>query len=258
MNLIKPVIRLGNSAGVLLPKAWLNGKAKITLIESPIDIEKEIIGFLKPYLPSLISLGIAGSYARNEANVDSDIDIIGITSDVNKRIEKGKYNICLISQKDLEYYLENDALPILPMLKESVPLINSQLLEIYSRKSLSRKNLSFHIATTLSALEVIKKALNLSQINGERISDNIAYSLMLRLREVYIVDNLIEGKKANKKGLLVLLKKITGSLEAYEAYIRAKNGNSNRRSLAFADAEKILAYIPQRINWQKKWIRRKS
>ena len=39
-ELIKPIVRMGNSACVLLPKAWVDGKARVELIEKPIDIKK--------------------------------------------------------------------------------------------------------------------------------------------------------------------------------------------------------------------------
>ena len=43
MELIKPIIRVGNSAGVILPKEWLNGEAKIRLISKPKNIEKFVL-----------------------------------------------------------------------------------------------------------------------------------------------------------------------------------------------------------------------
>lgn len=258
MDLIKQVIRIGNSAGVLLPKAWLNGKAKVILLEKPAVPSKEVIEILKPYLSYIVSLCIVGSYARHEEKSDSDIDIIGITNNINKRIKKGKYDIYLISQDNLEYSLEYDALPILPMLKEAVPIINGHSIETYSKKPLSIKNLSYHIETTLSALHVIKEALGLAEEHNNFISDNIAYSLMLRLREVHIVDSLIKEERATTKGLLSLLKKLTGSLEAYKAYIRAKNGQKNQHTLLLEEAERIYDYIFKKINQQETWIKRKS
>ena len=44
MELIKETIRVGNSAGVLLPKEFLNTKVKIVL--QPLNIEKDILEIL--------------------------------------------------------------------------------------------------------------------------------------------------------------------------------------------------------------------
>jgi len=44
MELIKNTIRLGNSAGVLLPKEFLNTQVKIVL--QPLNIEKDVLDIL--------------------------------------------------------------------------------------------------------------------------------------------------------------------------------------------------------------------
>ena len=96
-KLIKPIIRVGNSAGVLLPKEWLNGKAKIELIEKPVDIKSESLQILNSHLDQIQGIYIVGSHARREETSHSDIDILGITSNLNLNINKGRYHIILIS-----------------------------------------------------------------------------------------------------------------------------------------------------------------
>ena len=44
-ELIKKTIRVGNSAGVLLPKEWLNTEVKVVL--QPRNIEKDILDILR-------------------------------------------------------------------------------------------------------------------------------------------------------------------------------------------------------------------
>ena len=43
--LIKKTIRVGNGAGVLLPKEWLNTEVKVVL--QPLNIEKDILDILR-------------------------------------------------------------------------------------------------------------------------------------------------------------------------------------------------------------------
>ena len=78
-ELIKPVIRVGNSAGILVPKAWINGKAKVELISRPVNIKKDIIEILEDYLEDILGIYLVGSYARKEETEKSDIDILAIT-----------------------------------------------------------------------------------------------------------------------------------------------------------------------------------
>src|SRR3989338_11049278 len=130
-ELIKPIVRVGNSAGVLLPKNWINGKARIELIEKPIDIKKDILEILDPYLQNIEGIYLIGSYARGEQTKESDVDVLVITNKINKKIKRGKYELILISKENVESALEKNILPILPLLKEAKPIINSILIKKY-------------------------------------------------------------------------------------------------------------------------------
>ena len=76
MELVKPIVRLGNSAGVVLPKEWLHGEARITLLKKPDNPKKAVLDIIEPYLSSIIGVYLVGSYARGEQKKNSDIDIL--------------------------------------------------------------------------------------------------------------------------------------------------------------------------------------
>ena len=59
------------------------------------------------------------------------------------------------------------------MLKEALPIINKELLEGYKKLILTKYNLKSHIETTLSALKLIREAMNLAKEKDEKLSDNI-------------------------------------------------------------------------------------
>jgi predicted nucleotidyltransferase len=187
--LIKPIIKVGNSAGILLPKKWLNGKVKVELIENPLDIRRDILEILDEYLEDIKGIYLIGSYARREQTSRSDVDVLVITNKFAEKIKKGKYDLWLIPENSLKEQLKNNALPLVPMITEAKPLINSKLLEEYKPLSLNEKNLRFHLETTESALEIAKQTLDIIKLKQENnCSDSLIYSLVLRLREVYIVD----------------------------------------------------------------------
>ena len=75
-ELIKPIVKFGNSAGVILPREWLNGKAKIELVEKPLNINKDILEILEPYFNDIQGIYLVGSYARGEQTQESDIDVL--------------------------------------------------------------------------------------------------------------------------------------------------------------------------------------
>src|SRR3989344_4848386 len=184
-ELIKKVIKVGNSAGVILPLNWINGRARVELIEKPSDIKKEIFEILDEYLENIKGIYIAGSYARGEEEDRSDIDVLVVTNNINKRIDIGRYNIILMAEEDVRENLSRNIIPLLPMLKEAKSILDS-------------------------ALEVNKKFIELARENGWKLGDAIAYSLILNLRIVYTIDCLKAGKVCKKSQLVSLAKKISG------------------------------------------------
>jgi predicted nucleotidyltransferase len=251
-EIIKNTIKVGNSAGVLLPKQWLNSRVKIIL--EPLNIKQDIINFLlnENLLENIIGVYLAGSYARKEETIDSDVDVLVITRDINKNIKNGKYDLTIISEKKLKEQIENNAFPLIPMLRESVPIINSEFINKYKQAKLTKKNIKFYLETSKSALKVIKEFLNLSE---EKISDNIAYSVILRLRGVYITECLNNNKIPNNKNFLALIKKISNDNEIYFAYKRAKERPSQIRKTSITSVQKIYEYIKFKVEEQEKWIK---
>ena len=255
-EIIRPIVKVGNSSGVVLPKNWYGGKAKIELVEKPLNIKKDLLEILEGYLAKVLGVYLSGSYARGEEKESSDVDVLVITSDLNKVIKKGKYYIILISKKILENTLKKNVLPLRPMVKEAKTILNESLIREYKGTLLTKRNLKFHLETTKSALEINKSLVLLDKEKNLNSSDGVSYSLVLRLRGVYIVDCLIKNKMWSTKELKNLIKKVSGSSEAYSGYLRVKNDEKNQENLKTEEAEKIINYVSKKINEQEKWLRK--
>jgi predicted nucleotidyltransferase len=260
MELIKPVIRVGNSAGVLVPKEWMNGSAKVELIAKPINVKKDILEILSPYLEDIIGIYLTGSYAREEQTKESDIDVLVITYNLNNLISSGRYNVILISEDKIADALESDAMPIIPLLMEAKILLNRELIEKYRKKiKLSNKNLKWYLAITKSAVRLNKTFIDFGKDAGsKKCGDANSYSLILNLRSVYIIDCIKNNKKWSTKDLLSLIKGTTGSLEAYSGYLRVKNDEKTKKTLPIAEAEKLLTYISKKLKEHEKWLKAKK
>jgi len=258
MELIRPIVRVGNSAGVILPREWLNGEAKIELIARPVDVGKGVFDVLEGYLFDIIGLYVAGSYARGEQNSKSDVDILAITNKTNKSFDVGKYSILLISRENVEKSLQDNVLPILPMIKEAKVLINGNLIEEYKKTKLTRRNLDWHIEGTKSILKVNRAQMDLDGEESSNCSDAVAYSLVLRLREIYIVDCLRKNRLWSNRELLRLIRRITGSLISYQGYLRVKNDEKTKHKLPIEEAEKLYNYIYTKIREQEKWVKKEG
>ncbi len=255
-ELVKRIVKVGNSAGVLLPREWYGGEAKIELIKMPIDIEKDILVILKPYLKDIMGVYLAGSYARGEQRPDSDVDILVVTCNVNKRLKQGKYNIIMLSQEELEKSLKRNILPVLPMIIESKPIINDSLAEKYSLTKVNAKNLQRYLEITKSSMDICSKFIE--ECKEEIISDGLAYSLILHLRSAYIVDCLINRREWPTKGILFLIKNIAGSLKSYDGYLRVKNNLSLKSEVPVEEARRLLEYTLIKVEEHKKWAQKRK
>jgi predicted nucleotidyltransferase len=252
MELVKNTIRVGNSAGVLLPKEYLNMQVKVVL--TPLNVEKDIIEILMNggLLDNVVGVYIVGSYSRREESIESDVDILVITNNVNKKIKKGKYELLLISEKELERQLEKNIMPLLPMIKEAKAVVNSSLLEKYRNTKITKRNLKWHFDIIKSGLKLNKAAINLDKDMGEKCTrDAVAYSLVLHTRSWYIVDKMLKKKTWSKKEFVKLLNKISGSNSAYEGYVRVKSDNKRKKELLIQEAEKLISYLSKEIKKQE-------
>jgi len=255
MELIKPIIKVGNSAGVILPREFYGGKAKITIIESPISIERDIFGILTSHLNKIMGIYLVGSYARGEQRENSDIDVLVITSDINKKISEGKYNIILISKENVVKTLEKSIIPIWPMLLEARTIINPELLNELKNQKIKKTAYNWHLDTTKSSLSITKKLLNIKE---NKVSGNIVYPLILRLRELYIINSILHNKNASNKEFLNLLKKHSkNSKIAHNIYLLEKEDKKSS-TLDIETANELYILAEEMLKKQENEIKKKS
>ncbi len=251
---------LGTSSGVVLPKNWINKKVQVTLLELSIeDILKEIIQILykKELLKDIQGLYLTGSYARKDYDEKSDIDILAITKNTDKILQIEKYNLVLISENKLKKQIKENALYIYPMIIEAKTLINKSLIETYKKSNLTKKDISNYLESTKKILKINKKMINLDKkLKSTKTADDVAYSLILRLRGIYILECLVKNKKYYKKDFMKLLKKIKAE-QIYNRYLHTKTNNSTaNNTILIKDAERLISDIKNKIkkleNDQKK------
>ena len=258
MNIeIKRTVKAGNSSAVILPRAWLNQEVRVELIKkTPEIILKEVLDVAKNYIDTekIIGIYLVGSYARNEEEKDSDIDVLIVSDNVNrKEIKIGIYSIMIISWSLLEWKLENDLFPIGPMIIEAKPLINSFSFSIMKeRVNVTKKNVKWYIETTKERLRLIKEILNIAR---KKVDDRTTYTIVLRIRTLKMIQSMTKNRVYPKKHLIELLKKISGSNNAYEAYTSIKNGLKNENKTTKGEAEKLYEYLENQLEVTKKIVK---
>ena len=243
-EVIKQAFKLGNSAGVLLPIEWKGRKVAVKLIDRSISQEMFEILEEQGLLKNVVGIFLAGSYARGEEKEGSDIDIIVITDIINKQIKIGKYEIVFISREKIDKSIKT-SLYLISLLKESKAILNINLLEEYKRK-IKGISVGKHIREIESITRINDEAVNISEELKENVPDETLYSVILRLRELYLIECLNNNKNPSNKELLSLIKKFAGE-EAYNAYIRIKNDLKPRKVVSVEETRALLNEIRKRI-----------
>lgn len=243
-TIVKNTREVGTSAGVLLPKSWLNKQVVVTLFEPSLDkITKDVIEKIFKYKLNEEVKGIYlyGSYSRGDFEFNSDIDILVITQNTNKLVTEDNYELLLVSEKSFSKNLP-DNLNSLSILKEIKVLLNKELIDKYKDKKHSfnmRKNLS----EIENILKINQSSIKTFQENKMNVPDGIAYSVVLRLRELYLIKCLFSNKKYAQKDFL----KFTGE-KIHSAYSRVKR---NEKELNNLFAEEIINLM----NLSEKWLK---
>lgn len=244
---IKKTVKAGNSSAVILPRAWLNQEVRVELVKkNPEMILLDVIGIVKKYieLKEIIGIYLVGSYARGEESKDSDIDVLVITSNVDKEMIKGGvYNILIVSKELTEQKLKQNLFPIGSMIKEAKPLINDIYLKSLKVK-ISKENVKWYIGTTKEKLELIREILN----RKKDVNSRVIYTLILRIRTLCIIQKMIKNKPYSKKDFIILINKISGSQNAYNSYLAIKNDLKRESKTTKEEAEKLYSYLKKQLS----------
>ena len=86
---IKKTIKVGNSAGVLLPRRLLGSKVKVTILNRPLNVKKDVMKILDDYLEDIL-----GVYILNISK--NMVEILAISIDLNEIIHEGKYKVNIV------------------------------------------------------------------------------------------------------------------------------------------------------------------
>lgn len=257
---IKKAIKAGNSSAVILPRSWLNKDVRIELVKkTPQMILSDVIDIIKEEieLKEIIGIYLTGSYARGEEDAGSDIDVLIITKTINKTLQEGNYNVLLISSELLEYKLNNDLFPIGSMIKEAEPILNLNYLDSINIK-VTENNVKWYIETTENQLELIRKVIDkMKETHKKYISDRVAYTLILRIRTLYIIKDLIENKSYSKKEFIKLIKNISHSENSYERYLAVKNNLKEKNKSELGEIIVLYEYLEKELKEIKKLMKNK-
>ena len=247
---IKKTVRAGNSSAVVLPRAWLNKEVRVELIKkTPEMILFDVLGVIKEHinLKEVIGIYLTGSYARGEEDEESDIDILVITENSDKEmINEGIYNILIVSVGLLNQKLKKDLFPIGQMIKEAKPLLNSNYLDSIEIK-VTKDNVKWYLDSTKDKLKIIEHIIE-KKDNKTKVNDKIIYTLILRIRTLYIIEKLIKNENYSKRDFIRIIMKIANEERIYERYLAVKNNGKEKNEISIEETKKLYEYLKNELD----------
>ena len=246
---IKKAVKAGNSSAVILPRSWLSKEVRVELIEKTTDkILAEVIEIAKRYidLKEIIGIYLVGSYARGEESEDSDIDILIITSESNKEmIREGIYSILIVSKELLEQKLKSDLFPVGQMIREARALINASYLE-FLKVIVTKDNVKWYLETTKEKIDLAAEILE--KTKRKVVNNRLVYTLILRIRTLYIIQKLIKNQDYSNIDFVKLIARVSGSKNAYDSYLAIKNDLREEDITTGEEAEKLYFYLKKQLD----------
>lgn len=249
------VMPIGNGAHIFAPKEWTHGTVQITLVEKPKDIKKEALELLAPYLEDIAGIYLFGSHARNEDVPDSDVDLLVVKSSKKKlHLSRKGWEISVVSLARFHQSIAQAPIFIRAALAEAKPILNGALLEELRVKYKPKKS---DFKAFVKETELFAKRneayISLDKENKKEFlsEKKILYSLLVRIKGMYILRLLCEGKAYKKKEFSAWLQERSALtpqqsaslLTSYDALKR----NKISKEISVSSAEKLSALLKEEI-----------
>jgi len=254
-QLVKRATAFGNGSVVFTPKAWRGREVIVILPKKSLSVEESALQLIQPSLKNIVGVFFAGSYARNEMEKDSDVDLIIATDRKIKIKEKENFHVQYIELEQLKNSLKENPIEFYPMLLEAKSLINEKLLQELKGIEIDFKKFNWFLETTESALKVVKELIEMEKIEGKKFSESTAsvYSLILRLRGIYLIECILRKKPYSNKSFREFIKKKSGIKEKivsqiYEVYRKERDEKKAKALISLEELEKLFGFVQEQLN----------
>ena len=257
-QIVKTVVKSGNGGAVWVPKNWLGEEVIVTLPEKPkLSLKEEVLRILMPHLKDITAVFLYGSYARHEQTSDSDIDVLVVAKEKFQINIKKKIELQIVQIEELKNTIKKNPI-YYQIIREAESIINSQLLEELKNIKIDFKKFKWFIETTKEHIKSNKELIELDKLDNKYLSSySVLYSIMLRLRAIFIINCIIKNKEFSNKLFKkwVLGHKIANSdyENAYKIYKSVRDNIKIKIKIEITFAEKLLGILIKEIeNLQEK------
>jgi predicted nucleotidyltransferase len=252
-SIVREVTKIGNGAHIFAPKEWLGNQVKIILMPKGQNIKKEILNILEIYLEDIIGIYLVGSYAREEEEKDSDIDVIAISKNIKKEIISGKYHLSIAPLKGIKNTMKYHPELVIPRIREAKVILNPQLLEELNSYQINKKSFKKFVEDTKRIIKIDNEFIKLDELDGTNLkSKAIIYSIILRLRGIFLIKCILKKEKYSKKSFK---KFVLGSLNekefqnVYEMYKSIRDKKKNKTAITLQTAKKLQEFLIKELKY---------
>mgnify|MGYP001577983350 FL=1 len=253
MNNEEQIIRIaknfGNGAHIFVPKRWA-GEQIILVKPQKKDLKERIISALSHHLDSIIGVYLFGSYARGEQSEDSDIDLF-IIANKKIKINEKDFEVTCLEQKEIEKAIKLEPILMYSILSEAKPIINSNLLEELKLKyKPSQKDFNEFFKDCKRMIKVNEDFLE-SEKKEFLSSGAVIYSIVLRMRGIFIIKSLLKGDKYSFKLFNSWIKSKLPEINfssIYGAYKDSKNEKKIKQKIKTSDIKLLLNLLNKEVS----------
>ena len=255
-KIIRKVTEIGNGAHIFAPKEWLDEEVVIIRVPKK-NPKEEILKLVYPNLDRVIAVFLFGSYARNEQEKDSDIDILIISSEKFK-INKGGIDTIVIPECKIEEAKKLNPILFYSMLQEAIPILNSSYLEKLKQDKIKSGYFKDFLKDTKHSLGSNKELMEMDRkLNNKNASESVIYSLILRLRGIFIISLLLNKEKYSKELFKKWLVENSGTdyEKVYKIYRAVRDNKKTEEKIPISEAESITNLLIKETEKLSKKIR---
>lgn len=243
-KIIRKVSEIGNGAHIFAPKDWLDDEVMIIRIPRK-NPKEEAIKLLYPHLDKIIAVFLFGSYARGEQEKESDLDIFVISSE-KFAIKSKNMEVMVVPEQSLETAKKLNPILFYSMISEAKPIMNSLYLEKLKQQKIRFDYFKEFIKETKSSINSSEEIMKMDyKLKNKNASESVIYSLILRLRGIFIVNLLINGENYSKKlfagwitkGLDINYEKV------YKIYCAVRDNKKVEEKVPIEQAKSILSLL---------------
>lgn len=247
-QIIRTVSRVGNGAHIFAPKEWINERVLVLRIEKK-EVKEEIINILYPYLGKIIGVYIYGSHARNEATENSDVDVLVIAKEGFKINKNNKFEFIVLKENEIEEAIKINPILMYSAFKEAKVIINEKCLDKWKREKVDKRLFKPFLKSTNDSIKSDEELLKLDRKTGKTVSNSVIYSLILRLRGIFIINCLVRNNRYSNKdfGKWIVSRTDIDYGKAYQVYQDVRNGKERKEEISIEQGEKLIELLKEEV-----------